>query len=154
MPQTFTAAIDSLGLREEATPASGSCLAMAIVQGATEKDLAEPTSKLGQLTATLTTRVKEVELSKLGDSVRQDIWMKMLQNKNRAWPTMTRRESLGQLISFFEDYASSPSEWKAVVADNLWGGSNAIGLAAMFRLRNICVLELEDTRTNPWRCRL
>ncbi|CAH0516254.1 unnamed protein product [Peronospora belbahrii] len=108
--QTFAAAMDSLGLREVATPASGNCFAMAIVQGATNKDLAEPTSKLKQLTATLKTGVKE-------------------------------------------DYASNPSEREAVVADNTWGGNDVIGLAAMFLRRSIYVLELEDTRANPWSCR-
>ncbi|CAH0520271.1 unnamed protein product [Peronospora belbahrii] len=151
--QTFAAAMDSLGLREVATPASGSCLAMAMVQAATGKDLAEPTSKLGQLTATVKTWVKEVGFLNLRDRIPQDIRVAMLRNVNRAWPTMTRRESLGQLKWCFEDYASSPSEQEAVVADNTWGDTDVIGLAAMFLRRSIYVLEVEDTRANPWSCR-
>lgn len=69
-PQTIAEAIDSTGLRQVATPASGDSLAMEIVQGANGKDLAEPTSKLGQLTGTLETGVKEVGLLSLGDCYR------------------------------------------------------------------------------------
>ena len=52
-PQTFEEALQSLGLREVVTPATVNCLAMAVMQGVTGKDLAEPTSQLEQLTATL-----------------------------------------------------------------------------------------------------
>ncbi|CAI5705830.1 unnamed protein product [Peronospora effusa] len=153
VPQTFAAAIESLGLREVVTPASGNCLAMAVVQGATGADLAEPTSKLKQLTATLKLGDKEVGLLNLEDRIPHDIRVHILQNVNRAWPAMTRRESLSQLKWFLEDYASSPSERDAVIAENTWGGNDIIGLAAMFLRRNIYVLELVDTRTKPWSCR-
>ena len=153
VPQTFAEALNSLGMREVVTPASGNCLAMAIVQGATGQDLAEQTSKLGQLTATLKTGIKEVGLLNIEDRIPHDIRVTILQNVNRAWTSMTRRESLNQLKWFFEDYASSPSDREAVVADNTWGGNDIIGLAAMFLRRNIYVLELDDTRANPWSCR-
>ena len=59
-PQTFEEALKSLGLREVVTPVTGNCLAMAVVQGVTGKDLAEPTSPLEQLTKIFKTGIKEV----------------------------------------------------------------------------------------------
>ncbi|CAH0517572.1 unnamed protein product [Peronospora belbahrii] len=132
--------MDSLGLRKVVTSASGNCLAIAIVQGATGKYLAEPTSKLGQLTATLKTGIKEETAYRMTFGSR--CFKSCLENHDAAgisWPT--------QMV--FEDYASSPSERKAVVADNTWGGNGVIGLAAMLLRQNIYVLESEDTRANP-----
>ncbi|TDH67641.1 hypothetical protein CCR75_000399 [Bremia lactucae] len=69
-PQTNAEEIDSTGLRQVATPASGNSLAMEIVHGANGKGLAKPTSKLGQLTGTLEIGVMEVGLLSLGDCYR------------------------------------------------------------------------------------
>ena len=53
------------------TPATGNCLAMAVVQRVTGKDLAEPTSQFEQLTATFQTRIKEMGLLNLEDLIPQ-----------------------------------------------------------------------------------
>ena len=66
-------ALQSLRLREKVTPATETYLAMAVVQGATGKDLAEPTSQLKLPMATLETGIKEVGPLNLEDRIPHDV---------------------------------------------------------------------------------
>ncbi|KAE9338152.1 hypothetical protein PR003_g11649 [Phytophthora rubi] len=142
-----------LGIGEVTTPVTGNCMAMAVAQAAVDATLEGPDSALKSLTASIKRGIKYAGLLHLEDQMAHDHRVNALANVRRGWPTMTRSESATQMRWFLEDYANSPSSRSDIVSDDTWGGSDTLGMAAIFLQRDIFTLEYVEGPTTQWRCR-
>uniref|UniRef100_M4BZD0 Uncharacterized protein n=1 Tax=Hyaloperonospora arabidopsidis (strain Emoy2) TaxID=559515 RepID=M4BZD0_HYAAE len=132
LPATMLELGQQLGIRTVVTPATGNCLAMAIVQAAADSDLNGSDLALDRLTASLKRGVKHSGLLHLEDQLAHDHRVQALANVKRVWATMTRQESASQMRWILEDFATSPSGRTDEVSDDTWGGSDVVRMAAIF----------------------
>ncbi|RQM17332.1 hypothetical protein DD237_001114 [Peronospora effusa] len=127
----FRAVDDTAGqlqLRAVTTPATGNCMAMAIVQALCYTDLAAQDTQLAAATGSLKRGIKHAGQLHLGKQFPHDTRIATLIALQRGRTDMEKK----QFKWYLEDYGKSPSERNAKVHVHNWGGCETLYMATYF----------------------
>ena len=141
-----------LRLRPVATPVTGHCLALALVQALANDDLGQMKTLLHRAAACVKRGIKYAGQLHLTDQFDHADQLKTLVSVRRGWMAMSLRESTKQFKWYLEEYAASATERVGPVDHHNWGGSAMLLTAANFLQRDVYVIWQPNESHHPWHC--